>query len=94
MRERHVGRSGEALGLTQPAVSHALSRLRQLLGDPLFIRHAGGVRPDAARRSAERANHARTDGRCAPHWSRPAPSIPATRFAPFRSGARTIRTWY
>ncbi|MBA5805282.1 LysR family transcriptional regulator [Rhizobium changzhiense] len=45
MRERHVGRSGEALGLTQPAVSHALSRLRQLLGDPLFIRHAGGVRP-------------------------------------------------
>ncbi|KAA1184677.1 LysR family transcriptional regulator [Rhizobium tropici] len=45
MRQRHVGRSGEALGLTQPAVSHALSRLRHLLGDPLFVRHAGGVRP-------------------------------------------------
>ncbi|WP_281408264.1 LysR family transcriptional regulator [Rhizobium sp. P40RR-XXII] len=45
MRERHVGRTGEALGLTQPAVSHALSRLRDLLDDPLFVRHAGGVRP-------------------------------------------------
>ncbi len=45
MRERHVGRAGEALGLTQPAVSHALTRLRQLLDDPLFVKHAKGMRP-------------------------------------------------
>ncbi|MBB2754751.1 UNVERIFIED_ORG: DNA-binding transcriptional LysR family regulator [Rhizobium aethiopicum] len=45
MRERHVGRSAQLLGLTQPAVSHALSRLRHLFGDPLFKRHAGGIRP-------------------------------------------------
>jgi DNA-binding transcriptional LysR family regulator len=45
MRERHVGHAAERLGLTQPAVSHALGRLRQLLGDPLFVRHARGVRP-------------------------------------------------
>jgi DNA-binding transcriptional LysR family regulator len=45
MRERHAGRAGEALGLTQPAVSHALTRLRQLLDDPLFIKHAKGMRP-------------------------------------------------
>ena len=47
MREQHVGRAGEALGLTQPAVSHALGRLRYLLGDPLFVRHAKGMRPTA-----------------------------------------------
>jgi len=47
MRERHVGRAGERLGLTQPAVSHALGRLRHLLDDPLFVKHAKGVRPTA-----------------------------------------------
>jgi DNA-binding transcriptional LysR family regulator len=45
MRERHVGRAGEVLGLTQPAVSHALGRLRHLLDDPLFVKHARGMRP-------------------------------------------------
>jgi DNA-binding transcriptional LysR family regulator len=45
MRERHAGRTGEALGLTQPAVSHALTRLRQTLNDPLFEKYAKGMRP-------------------------------------------------
>jgi len=45
MRERHVGRAGELLGLTQPAVSHALGRLRHLANDQLFVKHAKGVRP-------------------------------------------------
>jgi DNA-binding transcriptional LysR family regulator len=45
MRERHVGRAGERLHLTQPAVSHALGRLRALLGDPLFVKHARGMNP-------------------------------------------------
>jgi len=45
MRERHVGRAGERIGLTQPAVSHALGRLRHLLDDPLFVKNAKGVRP-------------------------------------------------
>lgn len=45
MRERHVGRAAERLALTQPAVSHALGRLRDLIGDPLFARHARGMRP-------------------------------------------------
>jgi DNA-binding transcriptional LysR family regulator len=45
MQERHVGRAGEILGLTQPAVSHALGRLRHLVNDPLFVRHAKGMRP-------------------------------------------------
>lgn len=47
MRERHVGRAAERLGLTQPAVSHALGRLRGALADPLFERHARGMRPTA-----------------------------------------------
>jgi len=45
MRERHVGRAGERLGLTQPAVSHALTRLRALADDRLFVKHARGVKP-------------------------------------------------
>jgi DNA-binding transcriptional LysR family regulator len=42
---RSVSRGAAALGLSQPAVSHALARLRTLLHDPLFVRAPGGVRP-------------------------------------------------
>jgi DNA-binding transcriptional LysR family regulator len=42
---RSVSRAAEALGLSQPAVSHALTRLRAALRDPLFVRAPGGVRP-------------------------------------------------
>lgn len=42
--------AGERLGLTQPAISHALRRLRELLNDPLFVRTPSGMVPtDAAR---------------------------------------------
>jgi DNA-binding transcriptional LysR family regulator len=44
---RSVSRAAEALGLSQPAVSHALTRLRLALHDPLFTRAPGGVRPTA-----------------------------------------------
>lgn len=33
------------LGLTQPAVSHALRRLRDEFGDPLFVRSGNGMEP-------------------------------------------------
>ena len=33
------------LGLTQPAVSHALRRLRDDFGDPLFVRVGNGMGP-------------------------------------------------
>jgi DNA-binding transcriptional LysR family regulator len=45
MQERNLTRAGRRLGLTQPAVSHALSRLRQLLKDELFIRTPEGMKP-------------------------------------------------
>jgi len=44
-RARSVSRAAEALGLTQPAASHGLTRLRVLLGDALFTRTPGGVAP-------------------------------------------------
>jgi DNA-binding transcriptional LysR family regulator len=44
-RERSVTGAAHALGLSQPAVSHALSRLRHHLKDPLFIRTAAGMSP-------------------------------------------------
>lgn len=45
MVERNVSRAAERLFLSQPAVSHALSRLRHVVGDDLFIKSTHGVRP-------------------------------------------------
>jgi DNA-binding transcriptional LysR family regulator len=43
--ERHVSRTALRLNMSQPAVSHALARLRSLLEDPLFTRQGGGLVP-------------------------------------------------
>jgi DNA-binding transcriptional LysR family regulator len=43
--ERNLSRAAERLAMTQPAVSHALSRLRALFKDELFIRRSRGVLP-------------------------------------------------
>ena len=45
LTERSVTRAASRIGLTQPAMSHALARLRQLLGDPLFVRTQSGMEP-------------------------------------------------
>jgi len=45
MAERSVSRASRRLGLSQPAFSNALGRLRQAVGDPLFTRTGGGMRP-------------------------------------------------
>ncbi|CAE6851065.1 LysR family transcriptional regulator [Paraburkholderia nemoris] len=46
---RSLTAAGDRLGLTQPAVSHALRRLRNLFEDPLFVRTPNGMVPtDAA----------------------------------------------
>ncbi|KAF1068858.1 LysR family transcriptional regulator [Variovorax sp.] len=44
-RARSVSRAAESLGLTQPAASHGLGRLRLLLKDALFTRAPGDVAP-------------------------------------------------
>lgn len=38
-----VTAAAERLGLTQSAVSHALKRLREVLGDPLFVKSGRGI---------------------------------------------------
>jgi DNA-binding transcriptional LysR family regulator len=45
---RSVSRAAEALGISQPAASNAIARLRPLIGDALFARAHGGVRPTPA----------------------------------------------
>jgi len=41
LTERHLTRAGERIGMSQPAVSGGLARLRQLYGDPLLVRSGG-----------------------------------------------------
>jgi len=54
-RQRSVSRAAEALGLSQPAVSQGLSRLRLVMKDALFTRAGRGVAPTA---SADALAHA------------------------------------
>lgn len=46
-RHRNISRAAAEIGLSQPAASQALTRLRQQLEDPLFERAGAGVRPTA-----------------------------------------------
>lgn len=45
LREGSTVAAGRRLGLSQPAVSAALGRLRHALGDPLFVRQGQGLVP-------------------------------------------------
>ncbi len=45
LEERSVTKAGQRIGLSQPAMSNALRRLRQALGDPLLIRTSQGMVP-------------------------------------------------
>lgn len=47
MEERSVTRAAQRLGITQPALSNALTRLRAVMRDPLFIRERYGIQPTA-----------------------------------------------
>lgn len=43
LSEASVGRAASRLGLSQPAASHALRRLRETMGDPLLVRVGSGM---------------------------------------------------
>ncbi|MEU0834070.1 LysR family transcriptional regulator [Streptomyces sp. NPDC056231] len=43
LEERSVTRAAERVGLSQPAMSHALTRMRRMLGDDLVVRQGSGV---------------------------------------------------
>lgn len=53
LQERSTVKAGKRLGLTQPAVSAALGRLRGALGDELFFRRGQGLEPTAFALSLE-----------------------------------------
>ncbi len=42
LKRRNVSEAARDVGLSQPAMSRALARLRDVLGDPLLVRTAGG----------------------------------------------------
>ena len=48
--ERAVTRAAGRIGLSQPAMSHALARLRSLFADDLFVRTPTGMEPTARAR--------------------------------------------
>lgn len=43
LEERSVTRAAERVGLSQPAMSHALNRMRRLFGDELVVRKGSGL---------------------------------------------------
>jgi DNA-binding transcriptional LysR family regulator len=55
---RSVTQAAKRLSLSQPAVSHALNRLRDITGDPLFVRGKGGLQPTARALSMSAPAHA------------------------------------
>jgi DNA-binding transcriptional LysR family regulator len=59
MQERNLTRAGKRLGLSQPAASHALARLRTMLHDDLFVRTPEGMQPTSrAEQMAEPVHNA------------------------------------
>ena len=53
LREGSTVKAGARIGLSQPAVSAALGRLREALDDPLFVRRGQGLEPTDFARSIE-----------------------------------------
>lgn len=57
--ERRVSKAAESLGVSQPAVSNSLAKLRKLFGDELFLRTPHGMEPTPyADRLAESVGYA------------------------------------
>ncbi|MGS2723032.1 LysR family transcriptional regulator [Porticoccus sp. GXU_MW_L64] len=53
LEERNVSRAAERLAITQPAMSNALKRLRELFADPLLVRTSEGMTPTDKARALE-----------------------------------------
>jgi DNA-binding transcriptional LysR family regulator len=77
LEEASVTRAAARLGRTQSAVSHALDRLRDALGDPLFVRSGQRMFP-TPRAEALRAPVAEVTSRLLDLWVR-APPFDAAR---------------
>ncbi len=53
LREQNVTRAAEQLGITQPAMSNGLRRLRTLFDDPLLVRTSNGMTPTERARALQ-----------------------------------------
>lgn len=47
MQEQNITRAAHMLGMSQPAVSNAVSRLKVMFNDELFVRYGRGIQPTA-----------------------------------------------
>ncbi|HKS32526.1 MAG TPA: transcriptional regulator LeuO [Enterobacteriaceae bacterium] len=45
MQEQHITRAAQVLGMSQPAVSNAVARLKVMFNDELFVRSGRGIQP-------------------------------------------------
>jgi DNA-binding transcriptional LysR family regulator len=45
LAERSVSKAARTLGISQPAISNSLAKLRRILGDKLFLKTANGMEP-------------------------------------------------
>ena len=83
LREANVSRAAMRIGLSQPATSHALQRLRDLIGDPLLVRT--GARMELTPRAQALARAAGANARSG---ARPcsSPTISTPRAANASSG--------
>ena len=90
IRRRNVTRAGEDVGLSQPAMSRALARLRALLGDPILVKAPGGLAPTArAQALLPQLSRRRSTGSAA--WCARRLSTPARSTAAFRIAATDVQ---
>jgi len=47
MQEQNITRAAQSLGMSQPAVSNAVARLKVMFNDELFVRYGRGIQPTA-----------------------------------------------
>lgn len=47
MQEQNITRAAQMLGMSQPAVSNAVARLKVMFNDELFVRYGRGIQPTA-----------------------------------------------
>ncbi|MEM9488015.1 MAG: LysR family transcriptional regulator, partial [Myxococcota bacterium] len=53
LREQHVSRAAKRVGVSQPAMSRALAKLRDMFDDPLLIRSLHGMQCTARARAIQ-----------------------------------------
>ncbi len=84
-RERNLSRAAHALSLTPSAVSHAVRRLREHVGEPLFVRDGRSMVPTAScrRMAPQVVEHLAQLRQLVDHWGR---FDPRTSTQAFRIG--------